>query len=252
MTTADASTMFSRTSPWRPVANVPGHALCALDGAEVGNGVTLAVEIGPQSKVGSDYFRAFLVADGLGRSADPILRGLINRGPFPGYNWIEVTDSTNRVTMNNGGAVEIPEGIDIEVTRALGALVPAGGHLMMEYDSPHRDWTARALMANVPPIATPLGAMMFAAGCGVHFTDWYIAEGGREGARKLQGFRAVDAKHEDRRGRDTLNALEAFMPHVRDLDWDIQAAVRPLAEAAITVLRDRFELPEGPIAPGGI
>lgn len=249
MTTDHSST---RNSPWRPIAETPDHVLATIEGAEVGNGVTLSLELGAKSKVGSDYFRAFLVAEGLGQSAEPFLWGLINRGQFPGFNWVEVTDSTNRVTMTTGDNVEIPEGIDVEVTRVLGTLVPTGGHLMMEYESAQRDCTARALRARVPPIATPLGAMMFAAGCGVHFTDWYISEGGREGARKLQGFRAYDDAHEARRGRDTLNALEAFMPRVKDLDWDIQAQVRPLAEAAVTVLRDRFVIPEGPIGPGGV
>lgn len=252
MTTEHAHAAPTRPSPWRPVAEAPGHALCAIDGAEVGNGVSLLIEIGPRNKVGSDYFRAFLVSDSLGRLAEPVLWGLINRGPFPGFNWVEVTDSTNRVALESGDEVQIPEGIELQVVRTLATLVPAGGHLMLEYDSRHRAGTARALMARVPPVATPLGAMMFAAGCGVAFTDWYISEGGREGARKLQGFRALDAAHEDRRGREMLNALEAFMPRVRDLDWDIQAAVRPLAEVAITVLRDRFAVPHGPIGPRGV
>lgn len=245
-------TQHARTSPWRPIVDLPGHALCAIDGAEVGNGVRLSIEIGPQNKVGSDYFRAFLVADSIGRMVEPFLWGLINRGSFPGYNWVEVTGSTNRVPLLSGDEIEIPEGIDIEVVQALGTLVPVGGHLMIEYDARHRASTARALMANVPPVATPLGAMMFAASCGVAFTDWYTAAGGLEGARKLQGFRAMDAAHEERRGREMLNALEAFMPRVRDLDWDIQAAVRPLAEAAVTVLRDRFAIPDGPIGPRGV
>jgi len=94
--------------------------------------------------------------------------------------------------------------------------------------------------------------MMFAAGCGVAFKDWYISEGGREGARKLQGFRAIDAEHQERRERETLEALEAFMPLMRDLDWGIQAAVRPLADAAITVLRERLVVPDGPVAPRGV
>ena len=236
-------------SPWRPLAAAPAHPLAAIEGTEVGAGVRLALELGPKSKVGSDYFRAFLVSDRLGRTTTPVLWGLINRGPFPGYNWVEVTDAANRVVMEGGDEVEIPEGIDLELVRALGSLVPVGGHLMIEYDSAHRQSTARALVANVPPVATPVGAMMFAAGCGVAFTDWYISEGGREGARKLQGFRAADAAHEERRGRQMLLALEAFMPRVRDLDWDIQAAVRPLAEAAITVLRERFAVPDGPLPP---
>ncbi|MSQ31023.1 MAG: DUF1122 domain-containing protein [Dehalococcoidia bacterium] len=252
LSTASAAIGGGRSSPWRPLAGLPGHALGAIEGAEVGNGVTLAIEIGPRSKVGSDYFRAFLVSDALGRSTAPLLWGLINRGRFPGFNWVEVTDSAGRLPMESGDEVEIPEGIELQMVRVLGTLVPAGGHLMMEYDSRHRSRTARALMANVPPVATPLGAMMFAAGCGVAFTDWYISEGGREGARKLQGFRALDAAHEDRRGREMLNALEAFMPRARDLDWDVQAAVRPLAEAAITVLRQRFDIPDGPIGPRGV
>ncbi len=247
--TTESST--ARPGLWHPLGTAPGHPLHEIDGAEVGNGVTLSLEIGPKSKVGSDYFRAFLVAQGLGRSSEPFLWGLMNRGPFPGFNWVEVTDSTNRVVMESGDEVEIPEGIDLEVMRALARLVPTGGHLMVEYDSRQRSSTARALRAQVPPVATPVGAMMFAAGCGVAFTDWYISEGGREGSRKLQGFRAIDAAHEERRGREMLAALDAFMPRLRDLDWDIQAAVRPLADAAITALRERFAIPDGPMGPHG-
>ena len=49
-----------------------------------------------------------------------------------------------------------------------------------------------------------------------------------------------------------LRSLEAFVPRSKDLDWDIQAAVRPLAEAAITVLRQQLRIPDGPMAPGGM
>ena len=59
---------------------------------------------------------------------------------------------------------------------------------MAEYESRPRTSTARALAAGVPPVATPLGALLFDLGCGVAFRDWYISEGGREGPRKLQGL----------------------------------------------------------------
>lgn len=253
MTNEPTSTSRDRGAHlWHSLDTVPGHPLHEIQGAEVGNGVTLVLEIGPKSKVGSDYFRAFLVAEGMGRSVDPFLWGLINRGPYPGFNWVEVTDFTDRLTMPDGQQLQIPEGIDVEVMCALGRLVPAGGHLMVEYDSLPRALTAKALMAQVPPVATPVGAMMFAAGCGVAFTDWYISEGGREGSRKLQGFRAIDAAHEERRGREMLAALEAFVPRMRELDWDVQASARPLAEATITALRDRFAIPDGPVGPSGV
>ena len=248
ITAEHAPASASARSPWRPAAATPGHALGAIDGVAVGNGVTLAIEIGPKSKVGSDYFRAFLVSHDLGRTGVPVVSGLINRGPFPGYNWVEASDSTHRLPVADGDEVSVPEGIDLRIVQALASLVPPGGHLMLEYDSPHRAVTARALAANVPPVATPLGAMMFAAGCGIAFTDWYISEGGREGPRKLQGFRALDAEHEQRRGREMLIALEAFMGRSKDVDWDVQIAVRPLAQAAITVLRARLDVPPGPLA----
>ncbi len=145
----------------------------------------------------------------------------------------------------------IPEAVDVQIVRAVAALVPPGGHLMIEYDSPARRHTAQALAARVPPVATPLGAKMFAAGCGVAFRDWYIPEGGREGPRKLQGFRALDAEHERRRGEEMLRELDAFMPRSKDLDWHLQGTVRELAQAAIAALHHRLGLPEGPLAPPG-
>lgn len=229
---------------WRPASEAAEHPLSRLDGAEVGNGVLLRIELGPKNRVGSDYFRAFLVSDQLGETVEPVLLGLQNRGPYPGYNWVEVIDFQGRLTVD-GGQVEVPAGIDQEIVSALASTVPAGGHLMMEYDSAHRSMTRRALAARVPPVATPLGGMMFAAGC-IAFTDWYISEGGREGPRKLQGFVAVNEQHVQQRSREMLLELEAFMQRSRDLEWDVQAATRPLAEAAITVLRNRLDLPEGP------
>ena len=81
--------------------------------------------------------------------------------------------------------------------------------------------------------------MMFAAGCGVAFRDWRVA-GSSEGARRLQGYRAADIGHEARRAPETLAALERFMDTSAELDWDLQLKSRPLAEAAITVLRARL------------
>ena len=233
-------------SPWQRVADIGEHPLHLVEGAVVGNGVGLIFEVGPKNKVGSDYFRAFLDSGLLGATTEPVISGLINRGPYPGYNWVEVTDSTDVVPLTNGEHVQVPEGIQLRIVEALASLVPPGGHLMMEYDSEHRVMTSRALAATVPPVATPLGAMMFAAGCGVAFTDWYISEGGREGPRKLQGFKALDAAHERRRGLEMLANLEAFMSRSKDVDWDIQMVVRPLAAAAIVVLRERLGVAEGP------
>ncbi len=217
---------------------MPAHPLADLDASEVGQGVRLVVEAGPESRGGARYFRAFLDSQDLGRTLEPLLVGLHHEGAFPAQHWVEVTDFRGQVPVP-GGEVEIPEGIDMQVIEALGRLVPPGGHLMMEYESTHRRETLRALAQGVPPIATPLGGMMFAAGCGVAFRDWYMAEGGRQGPRKLQGYRAVDVEHELRRYPGVLAELERFLESSADLDWDLQVKCRPLAEATITVLRSR-------------
>jgi hypothetical protein len=237
------------TQRWRRVGETPTHPLARVDGAEVGRAVRLAVELDGKSKVGSDYFRASLVIDGMGRTAGPILSGLFNRGAQPGFNWIEVGEYDGEPLLEDGRQIAIPEAIDLQIVLRLAELVPAGGHLMLEYDSPARRVTAQALAARVPPVATPLGAMMYAAGCGVAFRDWYIAEGGREGPRKLQGFRALDEAHARRRGTEMLHDLDAFMSRSNDHDWMVQGITRELASATITALREQLGAPEGPLAP---
>ncbi len=108
-----------------------------------------------------------------------------------------------------------------------------------EYDSPARSITARALVAGVPARATPLGATLAATVCGVALRDWYISEGGREGPRKIQGFRAVDEEHERTREAETLTALHAFLEVAAAVEWDVQARTRPLALEAIEELEAR-------------
>lgn len=232
---------------WRAAAELPEHPLAAIDGAAVGEGVTLAVEIGPPNVAGVARFRAFLASSELGRTAAPVLRGLQHTGPHAAQQWVEVIDFNARIPLGDGRHVDVPEGIDLRIHARLAELVPAGGHLMVEYESEARSVTARALAAGVPPAATPLGGIMFAAGCGTAFRDRYSAGGGREGRRKLQGFRAVDHEHEHRRGLEMLAELERFMNRSKDLDWGVQSQTRPIAEATITTLRGRLGVPHGPV-----
>lgn len=226
-------------SLWRPASAAPEAGPARWDGAAVGDDVTLDVWVGPANRVGARYFRCYLVSD-LGRTLEPVVFGLQNSGPYPGYNWVEVIDYQAIVPLADGREVEIPDGIEHRIFAQLATLVPAGGHLMAEYDSAARRTTALALAARVPPLATPLGALMAEVGCGDAFRDWYVAEGGREGRRKLQGFHAVDEEHARRRGLEMVADLEVFLRGSADLDWNLQAKTRPLAQAAIERLLARF------------
>jgi hypothetical protein len=224
---------------WQPAGALPETGPARWDGASVGDDVTLQVWVGPQNNVGARYFRCYLVSE-FGRTAEPVVFGMQNSGPYPGYNWVEVIDYAHVLTLPDGREVEVPEGIELRLLEVFATAVPAGGHLMAEYESPGRRMTALALAARVPPLATPLGALMAEAGCGDAFKDWYISEGGREGPRKLQGFRALNEEHARTRGLEAITALEVFLAGAADLDWNVQARTRPLALAAIERLRGRF------------
>ena len=166
---------------------VPGdHPLAALDGRRLG-GYRLLVLLGPKNNVGSPYFRLFLVDPGgpdlIGEP--PLALGLYGAGPFPAYNWVELVRYEPVVSF--GG-----ERLDLPLFQALSELVPAGGHIMCEYDSPGQQATARILTLGYPQVTSPTGSLMFQAGCR-SYRDWYISEGGREGPRKLQGFKPLNA-----------------------------------------------------------
>jgi hypothetical protein len=90
---------------WRAAVEAPDAGPARWDGAEVGEGVTLEVWVGPKNHVGSRYFRCYLVSE-LGRTAEPVVFGLQNAGPYPGYNWVEVIDYDDRLPLEDGREVE--------------------------------------------------------------------------------------------------------------------------------------------------
>ena len=223
---------------WQPAAERPDHPLAAIDGASLGGELRLTVLLGPRSAVGSSYFRCGLDGPG-GQTAAPVIFGLQNSGPWPGFNWVEVLDYTDAPPLAGGGVQPVSPEVERALFGQLAALVPTGGHLMAEYDSRPRTSTARALAARVPPVATPLGALLFDLGCGVAFRDWYISEGGREGPRKLQGFRATNEEHARTRGLETIAALDAFLDGTR-VSEDLRALTEPLARRVRAVLQERY------------
>jgi hypothetical protein len=238
--TTQPATHSRRADGWRPASVDPTAGPAALDGVQVGEDVRLEVSLGPRTATGAQAFRCYLASE-LGQPVEPVLLGLQSSGRLPAECWVEVLEYRHILGMPDGSTVEVPEGIERLIFGALATLVPPGGHLSVEYDSAHRATTARALEGGVPPVATPLGATLRAAGVGDAFRDRYTAGGGREGPRTLQGIRAVDEAHARARGIEMLGALRAFLAGSADLDWGLQARTRPLAQAAVAELEAQFE-----------
>ena len=191
--------------------SLPGqHPLARLHDGRLGD-YALLVLLGPKNNVGSRYFQLF-VTDSGGRLADePLAVGLYSSGRFPAYNWIELTQY--RPAQRFGGQMSdlASEGLDGQLFVLLSDLVPPGGHMMVEYDSPGQRVSERMLTRGYPPVVSPLGYMMFRTGCR-SYRDWYISEGGREGPRKLQCFKPLNEdirREKEERLREELNAFLA-------------------------------------------
>lgn len=201
---------------WIPLAQEPGHPLAALEGAALLGTGHLTVRLGPANRARARYFSLSPVLDAAGK---PVFTGLHHSGTFPAHNWIEVIAS--QLTPEQEEAL----------WPLLNRVIPPGGHLMVEYESSQRTETRHGLAVNVPAVLTPLGFQLYRAGCGDAFKDWYISEGGLEGPRKLQGYRALNGLDAQEK-RDRLRTeVAAFL---ESTDWSkadsLRAAARLRAE----------------------
>jgi hypothetical protein len=188
----------------------PDHLLARLRGERLGPG-RLVVLVGQTNRVGAQWFQLFLADQAGQRSREPLLSGLCNSGDYPATNWVEVTATTLRVEFPDGTEVELDQKRRQRLLTLLVERLPWGGHLMCEYESPEQAETLRALGLGVPPVLTPLGFLMFMAGCDGGFRDWYIPEGWSEGPRKLQGFKALGLGHAREKGQHMAEELHRFI-----------------------------------------
>ena len=149
---------------------------------------------------------------------------------------MELTQYNERLDFG-GDALDLWEtGLDRTLFAALSRLVPAGGHIMCEYDSPTHKATERILTLRYPPAASPIGYRMFEVGVR-SYRDWYISEGGREGPRKLQGFKPWNAEIAAEKTAELKAELTATLkakPNPEHGEWGRLA--RDLARKALAAL----------------
>jgi hypothetical protein len=217
--------------PWTPTTPEADPEFHRLEGEALGPW-RLRTFLGKPNAVGSRTFRIDL--DG-GGEAFTVLTGLRNRGPHAAMNWFEV--ASYRSGAGEGAHDLRAKGLEQRLFDLLASAIPPGGHLMVEYESPQQAETERALSFRVPPVATPLGSILFDAGAGDWIRDWYIPEGWTEGPRKLQGFRAFDDRHVERRHGETAEELRRFLAEAKDDPDPIVAAGRERAAALLPRLR---------------
>jgi len=226
--------------PWSLVSP-EDPLLGSLQGASL-DGYRLLALVGSKNNVGSVYFQAYLVDSKGMIGRDAVAFGLRNAGPYPGYNWIEIV-RYEPVVRFAGGTVDIREKEEeAHFFNLLGSLLPPGGHLMVEYDSPNQQDTAHILTSGYPAVCSPLGYAILQAGCR-NFRDWYIPEGGREGPRKLQGFKPLDAAAAEQRRRSLEGELA---PYAGQDGAELEGMRKTVREFAIKALEDLRKAPGNP------
>jgi len=143
--------------------------------------------------------------------------------------------------------------IDQEVFNLLSEIVPPGGHLMfvyeVPYESPIHQETEEALRKGIPPVSTPQGILLFHSGCR-WVKNWYLAEGGHEGLRKLWGEKPLNEKELLRFDLLTFFQILSFLarkPNPEFLELELKARRRTLGvlsklnlESTLSLLRDKL------------
>jgi hypothetical protein len=224
------------------VPSTKEHILGNLQGKRLGSHRLLLL-VGPKNRFGATYFQVFLQNARGETSQQPIIMGLHNQGSYPSYNWIEIISLAPEAEFDSGEEISFSissNGRTQQLFKYLADLLPSGGHMMVEYDSPEQRDTAQSLALGIPPIATPLGYTLFLAGCGIGFRDWYFAEGGSEGPRKLQGYKALDSRHAKMKTKEIVQELRDFLgwQPSRTMPQLVKAA-RERALAVLSTLSDR-------------
>lgn len=145
------------------------------------------------------------------------MEGIYSRGGKDGVRpWMDVELHDGIVIRDDEGVASRLSlrrlGIDAEIVARLGEAIPPGGHLMVAYEGDeavHAE-TLECLSRGVPPAATPIGRLLVLAGF-IRVKDWYLAEGGMEGPRKLWGEKAPDAEWERVFRGATRDELRLFL-----------------------------------------
>ena len=176
------------------------HPLLVLHNRKIDGFRLYAKEILQLKRSGWRGFKLYLQNLDGQLSDQPVIKGIYSAGGKDGVRpWLDIDYRGSHEflsTQNLAKNLKLSsKRLDQEIFKLIGSIIPPGGHLMVSYEGQeniHLE-TASSLSIGIPPCLTPLGFLIFRAGF-TSIKDWYIAEGGYEGPRKLWGEKAPDRK----------------------------------------------------------
>jgi len=218
------------------------HPLQKLEG-ELGGGFDIRVRIKQLKKVEQSFFSVFLADKSSRESENSVFEGLYSFGIEPyidgwidGHYYEEAIFKDRKIKLSETG-------LDLELFKKLGKALKPSWSFMVAYESFRGGGetlreTSRGLNCGVPPIATPLGYLLFKTGH-LKVKDWYFPEGGNEGMPKLEGVGAVDRRHAARIRKETAGELKLFMGKGACDDKELETPARKRAERILQEIRKR-------------
>jgi hypothetical protein len=229
------------TDASEPIAKRIAEQLASRELRDVsGQAFQLSLQELVEVRVRAGWFRFVLgLRDTNGMvSKTPLMEGIISGGGRGVMPWLEglIYPQLELASMADFDARAA--GLEAALIELIGGLVPAGGHLMLEYESPGQTDTHRELLLRVPPAATYLGSLMFRAGFRGHFKDWYISEGGHEGPRKLQANKSPNQAAAREALQANLHDLKEFLRRPLPKSGDDAALIARAQERARSMVKD--------------
>jgi hypothetical protein len=237
---ASSSNSGKTTSETKPVQFIREY----FAGKLLTHDIRLQVNVSPSRFAEQAHFALHLDHEE-STSVDPVFSGLYSAGrPSQSIqNWVD-GDYFDTVAFPSGTRLSLSTlGFDAQLFIILGQLIHAGGSLMVSYSlfekesRIHRD-TKFGLDRGYPPVVTPIGFLLFIAGCGMGFKDWYFAEGGREGPEKLQGYKPIDSENAKKKAGEMLMELAAFLSHTQKETDPLMQSCRLRATQVIGKLQE--------------
>ncbi|MEM3383057.1 MAG: DUF1122 family protein [Nitrososphaerales archaeon] len=191
------------------------HILYILEGKQL-NEYKIHVEVKKRHYFEQRYFKLYLLKNEKIFNP-PVFVGIYSSGraSLGIKGWID--GDYNENISSNGLNVNLAEyGLDIKLFKTLGNLIPRGGSMMVSYSMIYGESnvhieTMKALARGIPSILTPLGYLLFHAGCWAYFRDWYYPEGGNEGPKKLQGFKPINCDDAMMKAKEVIRMLKEFI-----------------------------------------
>jgi len=220
------------------------HLLENLQGKRL-NGYTLHLDKFRQLPLsGWREFALYLYNSHDMQSEYPVIRGIYSVGGKDGVKpWMDVvyseiaTFSVSEKFKNN--IFLHSENLDRKLFQYLGEIIPPGGHIMVSYEEEekiHSD-TMHSLNIGIPPVATPLGLLIFLAGF-QYVKDWYLSEGGFEGPRKLWGEKSLNETVAQTFYQKTFHQISTFLERKpSSTHQELEVAAKERAKEIVEVIK---------------